>query len=213
MRNFSYFFCMLIIIMTTIDLKNNLIRYQGNELSIIIDNEMNLWFGTDSLLKILNLDTRIDSSRTGNSINVLVAVPFDDYITQEYIDESELCILLKKSKTHFFEDWLASELIPFFLEYSMNKIENDNSEKIKTLRNKILAAKKYKIKIGKQLDILSNDTTTQTGGMSSDNYTSIKNNYDNAVDDLEILQTMKDELIDENNYYVDLFKFMISHRK
>ena len=204
---------------------NNDIKYDNQIIHILIDNEMELWFNTIPIMNILKINSEnIENIKHYDEINTLISVSQTDLSNEKYINEPQLCELINNCKSQKtstsinsckkFESWLALDLIPNFINYSMKKLKNSNDEKISKLRTEIADAKINKTTIGNNMDVMLKDSQQHGGSKNKFNekLENIKNKYDDAVNYVEYLQEVKAELFDENNYYQSLFKLMLDHR-
>src|SRR5437879_5284128 len=107
-----------------IDIYNGLLKYNDNDIVIVIDNFLNIWFYGTQISKILEYKDTNAAIRTRVSIiNKTTYENIKEYSKYKYnvqdhaifINEAGLYQLILKSKmkrAEKFQEWITSEVIP-----------------------------------------------------------------------------------------------------
>ena len=141
-----------------IDLCNGLLKYNNQDIVIVIDEHMNIWFYASQITEILEYINKATTiGQQVSAINKTTYEQIKNYSKYKYniqdhaifINEQGLYELVMKSKMKKamkFKEWILGDVIPELRkkgEYIMNK---KDKEEIKTL-NKELSAYKKRIMI------------------------------------------------------------------
>ena len=152
-----------------IDIFNNLLKYNQEEIFIVVDKNNQIWFKLKDIVKLLGYN---DHSRTVSRINIsnkfkfkdikvlpLMAVPLNFQPSTIFIDESGLYKLLTNSKKELaqkFRDDVFSNILPSIRK--TGKYNINNKDKIKELNKEIIDLKNnqrnIKYPIGKAIYII-----------------------------------------------------------
>lgn len=135
---------------TLINIYENILKYNNNEIIIIIDDKMNPWFAAKTIAIILayvNPSKAIrdhvdkdDKTTLENLAQYLKKIPLNAQTHATYMNESGLFSLLMFSKTeesYKFKTWVTREVLPSIRKYGIYVIDNKYKTKIKKLNLEI----------------------------------------------------------------------------
>jgi prophage antirepressor-like protein len=139
-----------------IDIFNNLLKYNKQEVFIVVDKYNEIWFKLKDIVKLLGYN---DHSRTVSRINInnnnkihynkikllpSMAVPHNFQPSTIFIDEPGLYKLLSNSKKDIaikFRDELFSNILPSIRKTGVYNVSKNDKEKIKILNEEITLLK------------------------------------------------------------------------
>lgn len=139
-----------------IDIFNNLLKYNEQEVFIVVDKYNQIWFKLKDIVKLLGYN---DHSRTVSRINInnnnkihynkikllpLMAVPHNFQPSTIFIDEAGLYKLLSNSKKEMaqqFRDEIFTNILPSIRKTGEYNVNKSDKEKIKKLNEEITQLK------------------------------------------------------------------------
>jgi len=132
-----------------IDIYNNILAYNKNEISIIIDKDGNPWFAGRNIAAALGYVNQAKAIREHvkqkhktnlkNLAHYLNKIPLNAQFHSVYINEAGLFSLIlssKKKEAEIFQDWVTEEVLPSIRKYGNYVIENKHKEKISKIKQK-----------------------------------------------------------------------------
>lgn len=142
-----------------IDAYNDILKYNGNEIVIIIDQNEIIWFFANQIAKMLEYNKEGINMIVKNNVDAINKTTFGklkEYANKNhdiqhhsiFINEAglyEMMINSKKEKAKKFKRWITSEVIPTIRKTSKYSLDKSYEEKIKTLNKKL---SQYKKRIG-----------------------------------------------------------------
>ena len=140
---------------TLIDIFNNILKYNGHEIVIIIDDNNVPWFYAPGVARILEYVKTDDAIRTNtklterknfSKLQKYVQNP-PNYLKSNaiFINESGLYSLIlssKKPKAQKFRKWVTSEVLPSIRKTGSYHIEEEYKNKLDNVNKKLKDAKK-----------------------------------------------------------------------
>lgn len=139
-----------------VDIYNNILKYEGSEIIIIIDQDNNAWFNAKQICKILEYD------KNGTNVIVKRYVDYQNQTTYDNIKEYaqyhyniqdhaifineaglyELVLRSKMPKAIEFKRWVTQDVIPAIRKTGTYTIEKKYENKLKNLNEQIKTYKK-----------------------------------------------------------------------
>lgn len=128
-------------------LRKNYVKFEDVEISVIIDNDDNVWFsGTDVANALSYKDTKkaiknnVDNDDKINLEDINIDLPPNKHPQSIYISESGLYALLYSSKMKTakkFKKWVNSEVLPTVRKFNYIELRDKYDKTMKTFGDKI----------------------------------------------------------------------------
>jgi prophage antirepressor-like protein len=140
---------------TLIDIINNIIKYNNEEITVIIDNNNIPWFSAINVANVLGYNNtrkaiiknvaKQDRTSFSDLEKFINKIPKNMQPHAIYINESGLYSLILNSKKQIakeFRQWITSEVIPSIRKSGSYQIEEKYKDKLDKLNDKLKEAKK-----------------------------------------------------------------------
>ena len=138
---------------TLIDLYNGLLKYDNNDIVIVIDDNNSIWFYGRQVAQILKYKNTIEIIKRLRETNKKLYVDLKNYSQYRYniqdhsvfINESAIYELTFKSKMPEalrFKEWITSEVIPTIRKTGSYIIDKKSKKKMENVNKKLKAYKK-----------------------------------------------------------------------